>query len=615
MKNSRIEYLSAKAASLPKRPGVYIMKDAGGNVIYVGKSKVLKNRVSQYFHSTNHGIKTDRMVRSVHDFDYIICDTEIEALALENSKIKQFEPKYNIKLKDDKSYPYIELTKEDFPRLVITRKRKNNSSVYFGPYSSAQTARKIIKTVGSIYGIPTCKKVFPRDIGRSRPCLNSQIGRCLAPCSGNISSEEYKNLIDGIQTVLKGDISNAKRMLFEKMEAASDALAFEAAAKYRDRISALESLYKHQKVIAEPDADYDIIGIYRGEPVSVLSFFYVRGGIISDTENFNIGSYAIDGDEEIEAFICRIYEKRGYIPHTVLISPDVFSNPSDSLKECLSSLRCSSVDTVYPQKGKKKELCRLVCDNARQHALQYEMEAVKNDRVLIDLANALALQVFPERIESYDISNYGDNNITAGMIVCENGSLKKSGYRVFNIRSTEVQDDYASMTEALQRRLKNYEEKTPGFEKLPDLILLDGGDAHVNTVKRLFSELGYDIPVFGMVKDEYHKTRALTNGYEEISLSRTDALFVFLYKLQEEVHRFTIGKMKSAKRKTLKTSYLTAIKGVGEKKALLLLEAFETLENLKKASVEEISNVKGIDAALAQKVYEFFRKDSGNEKL
>lgn len=609
MKNSRIEYLLSKASSLPKRPGVYIMKDAGGNVIYVGKSKVLKNRVSQYFHSGTHGIKTDRMVRSVHDFDYILCDTEIEALALENSKIKQYEPKYNIKLKDDKSYPYIELTKEEFPKLIITRKRKADGGVYFGPYSGAQTARKILKTVGSIYGFPSCKKVFPRDIGKGRPCLNSQIGRCLAPCSGNISAEEYRALTDGVQAVLRGDITNARRMLEEKMMAAAEGLAFEAAAKYRDRISALESLYKRQKVVAAPDADYDIIGIYRGEPVSVVSVFYVRGGMITDTESFNIGSVAIDGDEEIESFLCGIYEKRGAVPREVLISTDVFEAVPQTLADFLADIRGRGVTVAYPQKGKKKELCRLVCDNARQYALQYEAEAVKNDRILVDLASALALQVVPQRIECYDISNYGDNNITAGMIVCVDGVLKKSDYRVFNIRSTAVQDDYASMKEALERRMRNYEEKTSGFDRLPDLILLDGGDNHVRTVKRLFDELGYDVPVFGMVKDEYHKTRALTNGEDEIYFSRTDPLFVFLYKLQEEVHRFTIGRMKNAKRKTLKASHLTNVKGVGEKKAALIFEKFETLENLKAATPEQIEKVKGINSATANAIYAFLHGD------
>ncbi len=608
MKNSRIEYLLSKASSLPKRPGVYLMKDASGKVIYVGKSKVLKNRVSQYFHSGTHGIKTDRMVRSVFDFDYILCDTEIEALALENTKIKQYEPKYNIKLKDDKSYPYIELTREEFPKLIITRKRKQDGGLYFGPYSSAQTARKILKTVGAIYGFPSCNKVFPRDIGKSRPCLNSQIGRCLAPCSGNITAEEYRTLTDGVQAVLKGDITNAKRLLEEKMMQAAENLAFEAAAKYRDRISALESLYKRQKVVAELDADYDIIGIYRGEPVSVISLFYVRGGIISDTENFNIGSVAIDGDDEIESFLCGIYEKRGSVPREVLISDGVFEENAVTLPEYLAKIRGKSVTVTYPQKGKKKELCRLVSDNARQYALQYEAEAVKNDTVLLELAKALALQVIPERIECYDISNYGDDNITAGMIVCENATLKKSDYRVFNIKNGAGQDDYASMREALERRMRNHAEKTHGFEKLPDLILLDGGEAHVNTVKKLFIELGYDIPVFGMVKDEFHKTRGVTNGYDEISLSRTDTIFVFLYKLQEEVHRFTITKMKNAKRKTLKSSHLTNVKGVGQKKAEKIFEKFETLESLKSATVEQIEEVNGINRTTAEAIYAFLHE-------
>ncbi len=611
-RTDRLSYLQQKASDLPKRPGVYIMKDSAGNVIYVGKSKTLKNRVSQYFHYTNHSAKTKRMVDSVYDFDYILCDTETEALALENSKIKQFEPKYNIKLKDDKSYPYILLTKEDYPRLVITRKRINGAGTYFGPYSSGQTAREILRTVSRIYGIPSCKKVFPRDIGRTRPCLNSQIGRCCAPCTGNISKDEYNALTDAVRPVLRGDINDAVKMLNDKMLACSEELAFESAAKYRDRITALKSLYKNQKVIAATDTEYDVIGIYRGNPVSVISVFYIRSGIISDTESFSLGAYAIDGDEEIESFLCGIYEKRGYVPKEILIHESVFQSPSELLVEYFEALRGKSVTVTYPQRGEKAQLCRLVCDNARQKAVQYETEAVKNNDILFSLAKTLALEVVPERIEAYDISNYGSEHITAGMIVCENGTLKKSAYRVFNIKSTDGQDDYAAMAEALGRRLDNYEEKTSGFDVLPDLILLDGGASHTSVIRNLFDARGYaNVPIFGMVKDEYHKTRALTDADCEISLSRTDALFVFIYKLQEEVHRFTFGKMQKAKRKSLKTSSLTAIKGVGPKKAAVLLESFETLERLKGASVEDIEKIKGINRQLAEEIVNHFKAQGG----
>ncbi len=610
IKNKHLDRLRQKASLLPKRPGVYLMKDADGQIIYVGKSKALKNRVSQYFQATFHGVKTDRMVSNVFDFDYILCDTEIEALALENSKIKQLEPRYNIKLKDDKSYPYILLTNEEYPTLVITRSKVKGKGVYFGPYSSGQTARQIVKTVGRIYGIPSCKKSFPRDIGKSRPCLNSQIGRCCGVCTGRLSPDEYRSLIDGVQSVLKGDISEAKKMLREKMLSASESLAFEAAAKYRDRISALEALYKNQKVVASSDVNCDVIGIHRSDAVSIIAFFFIRGGIIFDTQSYSIGAYALDGDEELESFICGIYEQRGQIPKEILISDQLFSdNNSENIKEYLSSLKGGNVNVIYPMRGEKAQLCRLVCDNARQKALQYESEALKSDRVLVSLAKALALEIIPERIEAYDISNYGNDNITAGMIVSENATLKKSAYRIFNIKSTDIQDDYASMQEVLSRRLDSYEAKSGGFEKLPDLILLDGGSTHTRIIRRLFDERGYNVPIFGMVKDDYHKTRALTNGYEEISLSRTDELFIFLYKLQEEVHRFTIGKMKQAKRKSLKTSSLTAINGIGEKKALALLEHFESLEALKNATPEQLEQVKGINRKIAESIVAYFSEN------
>ncbi len=609
----RLARLREKANQLPLKPGVYIMHDRHDKVIYVGKSKVLKNRVSQYFHErAAHTPKTARMVSNVEDFEYILCDSEMEALTLENSLIKLHTPKYNIRLKDDKNYPYIRVTMNDaYPTVTMVRKRTADGARYFGPYSSAQAVAKILVTIRKSFGIAACKKSFPRDIGKTRPCIYAQIGQCVAPCTGKVSSAQYKEIFRDITAMLRGSFEDVRRSLTEKMENAAENLEFEAAAIYRDRIESLSKLWQKQKVVASPDAEQDIIGIYRGDTCACIAVFYVRGGCLIDSEHFCFGADQIMEDENLSAFLSEFYTMREFIPREVLLGFDPGEEELSTLASFLSEKAGRKIIVRIPERGDGRKLCEMASDNAEQNAKQYRHESERDAKTLIKLASMLGLEVIPERIEAYDISNLGAEHITAGMIVCENGKFIKKDYRTFTIRDTSgAPDDYASMKEALRRRLDHVLNPTgSGFgETPPDLILLDGGKGHVSTILELMDELGLDIPVLGMVKDEFHKTRALTDGEHEINIAREQSVFVYIYKIQEEVHRYTVSRMMGAKNKTLKTSSLETIDGIGAAKAKALLSHFKTLSAVKAASKEALCEVPGISPALADKIIGHFQK-------
>lgn len=581
------------------------MKGAGDKIIYVGKSKALKNRVSQYFMDTAKDAKTTRMVMSVWDFEYMLTDTEIEALVLENKLIKLHTPKYNILLKDAKSYPYIKVTvKDDYPRIMLSRKRENDGAKYFGPYSGAQNAANVIKTVSKIFGIPSCKNSFPKDIGKVRPCLYSHIGQCCGVCTGQISSEEYKERIPDLVNVLKGSYSEVKKNLTEKMKFAASNLMFEAAASYRDRISALESLWQKQKIIGAPDAQYDIIAFHKEELCSCLAIYYVREGAVTESDNFTFGADRISDDSDIVTFIADLYTRREFVPKTVFVGWEMSEEYVNLLETFLEERLDTKVDIKIPKIGENKRLCEMVLANARDHAKQYVAEREKDEGVLAKLAELLSLEVIPESIEAIDISNIGEEHVTAGIIRIDGAKFNKSGYRTYKIRSVEGQDDYGAMREALERRFSHANE-----QPLPDLLLLDGGRGHVSTVKALVNELGIDIPVYGMVKDSFHKTRALTDCDNEISIAREQSVFVFIYKIQEEVHRYTVGRMHTAKRNTLKHSRLEEIPGIGVKKAQILLKAFGSMAAVKKADQDELARVKGITAGDALAIVSYFKKE------
>lgn len=600
------ERLYAKAMSLPLSPGVYIMHDKSGKIIYIGKSKALKNRVSQYFAaSSKHHIKTENMVSKVADFDYIITDTEIEALALENRLIKLHKPKYNIKLKDCKNYPYIKVcVTDEYPKIVVTRKRDSDKAKYFGPYSGMDAAYSILRTVQTSFGIPSCNRVFPRDIGKERPCIYRQMGRCLAPCAGDVTQEEYKYIVSDALSFLRGSFSEVRRSLEKKMIDASENLMFEAAAVYRDRLRALGNLWEKQKVVGAPDLKNDIFGLWTGEMSSCLTFFCVRDGCVIDSENFIFSANQILDNESILSFIADFYVGREYIPHEILLGFELGHEEIDTLALYLSEKTEKNIVVRCPERGDMRRLCELVNENSRIAAERADTETEKDNEILWRLADMLKLEVIPQRIEAYDVSNMGNDNITAGKVTAVDCRFVKRAYRSYTIKNCNGQDDYSAMCEAIGRRLKHVDGPD---EELPDLILLDGGKGHVSVVRSLLQAEGYNIPVFGMVKDKYHKTRALSTDTEDISIAHDRAVFAFIYRLQEEVHRYTVGRMTAAKTKSVKRSSLEKIKGIGPSKAAALLSHFGSLKRLKEATAEQIAAVKGISAVDAENVVSFFR--------
>lgn len=604
---SRLDALLAKANTLPALPGIYIMKDKAGNVIYVGKSKKLKNRVSQYFQKSEKNLKTMKMVSLVHDFDYFLCDTEIEALTLENRMIKQYSPKYNIKLKDSKSYPYIKVTGGEYPQIVYTRRRTAEKGArYFGPYSGTGTVFSVINLLQKSLGIPSCKRSFPRDIGKERPCLYYQMGQCLGVCTGKISPEEYGETVKCAVNILRGNTSAAKKELTEQMMRYAEEEKYEVAARCRDAISALESLNQKQKVVAAPDADKDVFALYSDENCSVISVFNIREGAVTDKTEFYFGADRIADEETMPSFIGDYYLKREYIPHEVLLDFAIDEEENEMLSEYLGKIAGRKVEIRTPERGDMRTLCRLVYANAKDKAKLYKINAEKDESSLVLLASLLSLEVLPERIEAYDISNIGSEHKTCGMVVAKDGKLRRSDYRSFTIKTVEGIDDYGSMREAIKRRLEHLSDESGSFSEYPDLILLDGGKGHVSTVRTLMREMGVDIPTFGMVKDDFHKTRALCDEEREISIAREQSVFSLIYRIQEEVHRYSVSRMDSAKRKTLTTSSLEKIDGIGKAKAKALLTYFGGLGEIREATKDELMNVGGIGEKDAENIYRYF---------
>ncbi len=601
-----LKALLEKANSLPLTPGVYIMKDKGGAVIYVGKSRKLKNRVSQYFQNGEKNRKTARMVASVRDFEYFLCDTEIEALTLENTLIKQHHPKYNIRLKDAKSYPYIKITDEPYPRLIMTRKRESDKGKYFGPYSGTSTVYAILDTLRRVLALPSCNRRFPRDIGKERPCLYYQMGRCSGPCTGMVSEQDYCATMSLAADILRGHIAEVKRRIAEQMYEHAEAERYEAAAKARDTIAALDRLRQKQTVVASPDTEQDVIGYYSDDMASCLSIFYIRGGAVMDKDDHIAGAERILDEETLGALICEHYRVRETIPRQILLSFSLEDEELAGISEYLERLAGHKVVVRTPERGPSRTLCELVATNATERVRQYRMDAERDEGALVRLADLLKLEAYPARIEAYDISNLGSEHLTAGMVVCEDGKLNRSDYRHFKIRSVIGTDDYASMYEALDRRLEHLSDGEGSFSHLPDLILLDGGRGHVATVRSLMDKRGLDIPVFGMVKDDFHKTRALCTEDGEINIAHEKAVFMLIYRIQEEVHRFTVSRMDAAKRKTLTHSSLTRIRGIGDAKARLLLAAFGGMAGVKDASQAELAATKGISKSDAAAVYRHF---------
>ena len=554
--NPKLSELRKKAMALPLLPGVYIMHDKSNAIIYIGKAKALKNRVSQYFGSqNNHAEKVRRMVDNVDWFEYIITDSEFEALILECSLIKQHTPKYNILLKDDKGYSYIRVSPGDWQKLSYVLQKKDDGATYIGPYQSSYYVKSAVDEANKIFMLPTCSRKFPQDFGKARPCLNYHIKQCMAPCTGKVKLADYQESVSQALDFLKGGSGNSIRQLTAQMEEAAENLEFERAARLRDKINAVRRMGDKQKVVANKVLDEDIIAGFSDEGKTCFQVFRFEGGRLFDRESFIVDS----GDADTEEFLLRYYTLRSDIPKQIAL--DTAPESLDDIGRWLSEKRGSKVTLTVPQRGEQAQLVSMCRSNAAEALAQQKGATVREYSVLGELQEVLGLDKLPEYIESYDISNLAGTENIAGMIVYKNGKPLKSAYRKFKIKGFDGQDDYGSMKEVLTRRFEEYQKAEPadeGFGRLPDLILLDGGRGQVRVVREVLQNMGLDVPLFGLVKDDKHRTRAVTDEGHEISISARRQLFAFLSKMQDEVHRFAIGyhhsrRSKSTFRSSLRT--------------------------------------------------------------
>ena len=608
-----IERLRDKANSLPESPGVYIMLDADGGIIYVGKSKKLKNRVTSYFVGNSHSYKTARMVSLVRDFDYILCNTEIEALTLENVLIKKHSPKYNIKLKDAKSYPYIKVSAEEYPRITVTRERKSDKAHYFGPYSGTAGAYAALAAVNRVFCLPTCKRSFPKDIGKERPCIYRDMGRCIAPCTGEVSAEDFRETVKRAEHVLLGNAGEVKAKLTDEMLELSENLEFERAAAVRDSIEALDKLSEKQKVTTDSKVNRDCFALYSSEAVSVLAMLSVREGKLINKNEFLLSAADTAGSDELVSLIASHYDEWGNLPREVLLDFSIEDEDRELLSAYLSLNVRYTVAVKTPERGDGRALCDMALENAKESARQHRLEGERENKSVRRLSELLGLSEIPRRIEAYDVSNIGNENIVGSMVVSVDGKMKRSEYRLFSIKTTEGADDYGSMREMLTRRLAHIGDGTPSLGETPDLMLIDGGDAHVGVAKEVLLLVDIDLPVFGMVKDDFHKTRAMTDGEREIHIAKEFDVYGFIYNMQEEAHRFAVTSSQKSKTKTLTTSTLEKIDGIGEAKARALLSSMP-LGKIKVASANELMKVKGIGRADAERIVSYFKDKQSSQK-
>ena len=592
---------------LPAEPGVYLMKDKDDQIIYVGKAISLKNRVRQYFQSSkNHSSKVKSMVKNINSFEYIITDSELEALILECNLIKKYRPKYNVLLRDDKTYPYIKVTvNEDYPRILKVRRVLKDKAKYFGPYTNVEAVNDTLEVIRNIYPIRTCSIDIDRAIKNNiRPCLNFHIKKCVGPCTGNVSKEEYNKMIEEILLFLSGKEEKLIEILKEKMNKCSMEFNFEEAAIYRDKIINLQEMMQKQKIdVSTDDINQDIIAMaYNDEEACVQSFF-IRHGKIVGREHFILeGVMDITKESILGSFVKQFYMNAEYIPKEIIIECEI--EDQVILEEWLSNIKGQKVSIRVPQKGDKKSLIQLVKKNAMEYLEKfYNLNKRKFERsegALIELAEVLGLSEPPRRIESYDISNIQGVDSIGVMVVFTNGIKDKKEYRRYKIKTVEGPNDYDSMAEILERRIQKGD--------FADLILLDGGKGQVSAVKKVFEKYGIDIPLWGMYKDDKHRTKGLINATKEIELDRTSNLYRFVASIQEEVHNYAISYHRSLRNKSLTKSTLDDIPGVGEKRKKALLSHFKRIEEIKNASEEELSQVEGLNRRVAESIYNYFRK-------
>lgn len=681
--NERLDILSKKALSLPLFPGVYIMHDKSGKIIYVGKAKKLKNRVSQYFRAgADHLPKVQKMVDNVYDFEYIVCTTEFEALVLEASLIKQNMPKYNILLKDDKGYHYIKITKPPFRRITSEVQKINDGATYLGPFTSGFVTKNTVDEVCKTFTLPRCSKKFPDDYKKSRPCLNYSIGICCAPCAGKISASEYEALSARAVEFLKGNTADVLEKLERDMETAAENLEFERAARLRDRIAAIRNMNEKQHIVASKVKNQDVVAFETSPAKSCFEVFRFDGGKLFDREEFLFDTLP-DNAQTRADFILQYYSLQREIPKQVTV--DVYPEDGELLEKWLCEKSGKSITVHCPQRGEQLELVNMCRKNARERLVMLSGKTGRQTAVLDELAKLCGLESTPRYIESYDISHTaGDENV-AGMVVFKDAKPLKRAYKRFKIKSFSGQDDYASMAEVISRRFSEYKklneqkdavdlasdrvkcdatdgnaanrvkgsmisgyvadsandivtdaaagstgngddagnmggtangiknptgEYTEGFGKLPDLILLDGGTGQLSAVKRVMEQMNISLPIFGMVKDGHHKTRALVSENGEIQIKAIRQVFTLITQIQDEVHRFAIEYHRSRRSKKAFSSSLTEIEGIGKTRAKNLLKEMGNIEKIKAASVEQLSKVTGMNMAAAENIKKYFSQNS-----
>ncbi len=607
---------------LPDKPGVYIMKNEDDNIIYVGKAKVLKNRVRQYFQeSMNHSPKVISMVKHIKSFEYIVTDTEVEALILENNLIKKHSPKYNIMLKDDKTYPYIKLTvNEMFPRLYMTRRHDKDKAKYFGPYTSSYAIKETIDIILKIWPLRRCLKKFPRDFGKERPCLNYHIGQCLAPCVNAGLKEDYDKMIEGVMDFLNGKHIEIIKSLEKQMSEASENLEFEKAAELRDKLISIKKLRERQIIENMSMEDRDVIAFARADDEALVQVFFIRGGKMTGREHFLINNAGgISRSEFITDFVKRFYGGTSFIPKELVLQEKLYDE--EEILKWLSFIKGQKVSAIYPQKGEKFRLVELAAKNAiitlEQFGEEMQREKRRTFGALEEIKNALGISFDLDRIESYDISNTQGVDSVGSMVVFEYGKPKRSDYRKFKIKTVFGADDYASMNEVISRRFLRYIKENDEnddsyaqgkFNKLPDMIFLDGGKGQINAVKEALSKLNINVPVCGMIKDDRHRTRGLIYNNNEILFDSHSEGFKLVTRIQDEVHRFAIEYHRKLHQKNQIKSILDDIKGIGKNRKKALIKHFGSIDNIRKASFEEIKAVESMTEASARAVFDFFGK-------
>lgn len=611
---------------LPSKPGVYIMYDELDNVIYVGKAISLKNRVRQYFQSSrNLSLKIQHLVKNIKYFEYIITDNELEALVLEDNLIKEHRPKYNTMLKDDKSYPYIKVTvDEDYPRILFARRKGKDKAKYFGPYTSSKAIKDIIELMRKLYFIRTCNRNLPRDIGKDRPCLYYDIKQCKAPCQGYVSKEEYRKDIDQAIEFLAGNYEPVTNQLKEKMNEASLNLEFERAAEYRDLLESVVAISQSQKITRTDDEDRDILALASTGRQAVVQVFFIRSGKLIGRDHFYLTG--VDGETKshiMTSFIKQFYSGTPYIPKELVLGDKIEDQEASLIEDWLSAKRGQRVYIKVPQKGEKVRLVELARKNASL-ILQQDDEKIKRQeaRTIGALETLGEILNIPglNRIESYDISNISGFNSVGSMVVYERGKPKRNDYRKFRIKSVSGPDDYASLEEVLTRRFlhakreekelneKNISKEYGSFSRYPDLIMMDGGKGQVNVALKVLNDLNIYIPVCGMVKDDNHRTRGLYYDNKEIILDKSSETFKLITRIQDETHRFAIDYHRQLRGKAQVHSILDDIPGIGPKRRKALMKHFDSIDDIKQASVEVLSQVPGMNKAAAQSVYDFFRQ-------